>query len=524
MGICQITDNVYFSPNQKTNPTMKRILPLPCTLLLLLIHNASMYGQIVFEEKGDLVSPTAYDKMIAEDFGYLILSDNSPQQGIAATVNDDGSNIKINGLLYSGNYGILGIEANLNASNGVYFFDEENGTEKGKISLNYYKSLFTLSSYSNPSNVKKVKTQLDILDYFIDAKSKHLKYTKLIEDNVIAFGLDTLTFKDELGFAAVSDKLRKLARKYINSQDIQGYELIPIRKIDDKDIKIDTTYTAIEIKVPKFNKKEIEYLKISKPTQYDLKALLDAYLKNKNFVLKELEDKINTTEINNADSQWLGKHITFLGLSPFYQRESFKRFTYDESKAFANMFNTTLGDVYGITASFNYNYNRGPGRKTAWFPNQFFSRLSVSASRASNISTFTNSSFNFSNPMGNDVNGNPILIESTKSAYNGTARYEYGTSNSFMFEVYYYPFALPVGLFGYVGYQYINFSRLKDVEDKEISPMRFGLLFNLKNKEKDKPLVTIQTFIDRTDLSLSPNGKDNDLRFGVGVGLPINIK
>ncbi|PZW39033.1 hypothetical protein LX95_02173 [Mesonia algae] len=54
--------------------------------------------------------------------------------------------------------------------------------------------------------------------------------------------------------------------------------------------------------------------------------------------------------------------------------------------------------------------------------------------------------------------------------------------------------------------------------------MRLGILFNLKNKEKDKPLVTIQTFLDRADLSLSPNGKDNDLRFGLGIGLPINLK
>ena len=117
-----------------------------------------------------------------------------------------------------------------------------------------------------------------------------------------------------------------------------------------------------------------------------------------------------------------------------------------------------------------------------------------------------------------------LLFTKDDAAFIGDSRYEYGTSNSVKLETYYYPFNIPIGLFGILSYEYINFSRLKDVQDKELSPMRLGVLFNLKNKEKDKPLVTIQAFLDRTDLSLSPNGRDNDLRFGLGVGLPINIR
>jgi len=47
--------------------------------------------------------------------------------------------------------------------------------------------------------------------------------------------------------------------------------------------------------------------------------------------------------------------------------------------------------------------------------------------------------------------------------------------------------------------------------------MRLGDLFSLKNKENKKPLVTIQIFLDRTDLNLDSSGSDNDLGFGLGV-------
>ena len=84
---------------------------------------------------------------------------------------------------------------------------------------------------------------------------------------------------------------------------------------------------------------------------------------------------------------------------------------------------------------------------------------------------------------------------------------------------------MPIGLFGRIGYENIKFNRGSSADDIEKYPMRIGVLFNLKNKEKDKPVVTIQAFLDRTDLNLDPTSDpDNDLRFGLGIGLPINIK
>ena len=147
----------------------------------------------------------------------------------------------------------------------------------------------------------------------------------------------------------------------------------------------------------------------------------------------------------------------------------------------------------------------------------------MGVNRASNISVFNNSNFNLTNSIGVDNQGNSIETIRTVSGFIGNQEYEYGTGFRMGADFYYYPFSIPIGVFGSISYEFINFSSSTKVDDIEISPMRLGILFDLKNKEKDKPAVTIQAFIDRTDLNKSPTGDNGDLRFGLGVGLPVTF-
>ena len=98
----------------------------------------------------------------------------------------------------------------------------------------------------------------------------------------------------------------------------------------------------------------------------------------------------------------------------------------------------------------------------------------------------------------------------------------YSSGNSFALgtEAYWYPFER-FGLFGQIGYNNLNFDT-GEGEDVEIYSLRLGLLFNIKGKEKN--YATLQLFADRSDLSLSPNSNDEDLRFGFKVGVPFNFK
>ena len=490
---------------------------LAFTVLSLSFFRIHAQNQLILEEPEQLVSAAAYNKMISQNFSYLLLSENSPQQGISATVNDKGSNIKINGLLYNGASGVFTMEADLTSTNGVYFFDEEKGGQQAKISFNYYRSLLYLSGYTKPDYLKSTTNRLAILEAILEAKSKHDKYLSLLIDTLdVGNKFKELESDLIISNTKIYKKLKNLDTAFINVKNQGGFDALPSREVDTKELKFTNTDTLY------LKEKSKTYKIVAKG--YNISKLLSAYKANEVYILNKLEEDLIDLELKAAESQWTSKHNTFIGVTPFYKRESFRRFNLDPTQSFANMFTDTKGDLYGITLSFNYNYERKKNYGLKFLPHRVFIKASTSVGQGSNISSFSNSTLNFTQSLGTDVNGNPIIFTKDDAAFIGDARYEYGTSNSFKLETYCYPFNIPVGLFGIISYEYINFSRLKDVKDKELSPMRLGILFNLKNKEKDKPLVTIQTFLDRTDLSLSPNGRDNDLRFGLGVGLPINIK
>jgi|GEM_PF-2160951 len=495
---------------------MKKFIFFLITLRLS-FFNIQAQNELILEEPEELVSAAAYNKMVAQNFSYLLLSENSPQQGISAIINDKGSNIKINGLLYNGAPGILTMEADLTSTNGIYFFDEEKGGQQAKISFNYYRSWLSWSGYSKPDHLKSTTNRLAILELILEAKSKHDKYLSILIDT-LNVGNEFKELESDLktSNAKIYEELKNLDQAFTNVQNAGGFDSLPSRKVDTKKLKLKQPETL------SFKENSTTYTIDS--TGYNISKLLSAYQANETYILNKLEEDLIDLELKSAESQWTSKHNTFMGVTPFYKRESFRRFNLDPTQSFSNMFTDTKGDLYGITFSINYNYERKKNYGFKIFPRRLFIKASTSAGRASNISSFSNSTLNFTQSLGTDVNGNPIIFTKDDAAFIGDDRYEYGTSNSFKLETYYYPFNIPIGLFGIISYEYINFSRLKDVKDKELSPMRLGILFNLKNKEKDKPLVTIQTFLDRTDLSLSPNGTDNDLRFGLGIGLPINIK
>jgi hypothetical protein len=497
---------------------------LVLTLLIACIVIINSSAQIVFEDKKGLVSKATFNKKVTQDFSYLLLGDNSPQQGISATLNDNGSNIKINGLLYSGKRGILSLEADLAASNGVYFFDEENGSEKARISLNYYKKIWYNSEYLNKTPVEKMKTKLEVLSLIADAKSKYDFLNGLMKQN-----FSELQETNQILDNRVVIELKRLSREYINSQDDEGYKVLPKKTFDESLYdqlisKLDTATIPMTILSKTNGIQEKKDFNITSTTRVNLQKLLKDYVEHQMYILEELEDKIITLELKDAEAKWTSDKVLFFGITPFYQRESFRRFTFDESVSFANMFGNEIGDIYGVIASLSFNYERGENQKTSYKPNKFFVRVTAGVNRASNISGFRNNTLNLTTPVGDDVNGNPIIFTNTDAAFIGDATYEYGAGSNFVFDLYYYPFNIPVGLFGILGYQYVNFSSDKNIKDKEIIPLRLGMLFNLKNKKKDSPLVTVQAFIDRTDLNLSPNGNDNDLRFGIGIGLPVNIR
>ena len=493
---------------------MKKIKILGAFLLGI---SLSLQAQVTLEQPKLPVTRAAFNKLVSQNFSYLLLSENSPQQGISATLNDKGSNLKINGLLYSGALGIFTMEADLGSTNGVYFFDQEKGGSQAKISFNFYRSLLSLSKYNSADALNTTTNRLALVELIIDAKSKYDTYYKLLSDqNVLNTDYSQLKTALIASRSEVIQKLQELSARYINEEQPVDLTTLPTRSIDTKSMILPKSEALA------FEADSITYT--LKATGYNLSELLSAFRASEHYILEQLEDDLIDLELKNAESQWGAMHNTFFSLTGFYERESFRRFTLNRTQSFSDMFDDTKGDLFGLTASINYNYERKKECGSCIRPYRFFIKGAATVGRASNRSSFANSTLNFTDALGTDVNGNPIVFTKEDAAFIGDTSYEYAPNATFQIEAYYYPFKLPVGFFGRLGYSYVNFGRLKNIKDIELTPMRLGLLFNLKNKEENKPIVTVQTFLDRTDLSLSPNGRDNDLRFGLGVGLPINIR
>ncbi|WP_179019036.1 hypothetical protein [Winogradskyella forsetii] len=500
--------------------------------VLSLILSMISFAQVEFEKKNGLVSSKAYSKKIATDFNYLILGENSPQQGISATLNDAKSNIKLSGLLYARSSGVLSVEADLSSSNGIYFFDQEKGSEKGKITFNYYRPIKRWSEYYKVDDLTKVTANLQILDLITKTKNEYEGLRKLMDSiNIHNKNNESINiYEKDDGADDAYKVLREIIDKYINSIDSKGFDRIKEEKIDEAPYFIKEKATDFKQNKPTSSDEIIEInngknskIIIENGNGLKLTKLLQDYAAKREFIIKRLEDSINKIELKTVEAQWAGNHIFFVGINPFYERQSFNRFTYDSTQTFQKMFVKERGNTYGLTFSLNYSLEKGKGSRNIYKPESLFLRLSASVSRTSNISSFKNSTLDITTPVGNDVNGNPVTFTNTDSAFIGDSIYEFGFGRKFVFDAYYYPFSLPVGIFGILGYELIVFNRNSLIDDKELYPMRLGMLFSLANKEKNKPLITIQAFIDRTDLNLSPNSEDNDLRFGLGIGLPINF-
>ncbi|SIS71002.1 hypothetical protein SAMN05421766_103532 [Zobellia uliginosa] len=502
---------------------------LVCTLFYCLIFTKFGLSQdVIIKKKEEPVSNSAYSSKISKHLNFLLLGDNSPQQGISAVVNEKKTNVKISGLLYSGNKGVLSVEADLAASNGIFFLDQEKGSDQGKITFNFYKNVCSFSEYYKEKRIDKLTSKLEIVEILHKQLSEYNKLKEAVEEIEIQFLSEEKNKNGVEDEDEVIEELKYLIGYHINDQEAEAFKVLEESVFDKTIYELKEDGFTIRLKEKETDKENTKDSKKKDDTSKKEKAGQNKTLKDfrakRITILKGLRDSIISTELKNAETLWAGNHIVFLGISPFYERQGLKRFSYDDSKSFKDMFTSEKGNIYGITLSVNYSLEKGEASKSIFKPENLFIRLSTSLGRASNFSNFKNSTLNINTPLGSDVNGNPVIFTNSDTAFIGDSGFEYGFSSSLSLEAYYYPFKVPVGLFGKIGYENIRFNRGSTLDNIEMYPMRLGVLFSLKNKEKDKPLLTIQTFLDRTDLNLDPSQPDNDLRFGIGIGLPINIK
>ncbi|TSE05865.1 hypothetical protein [Aquimarina algiphila] len=475
------------------------------SIFLMLLYSSLVNSQIN-DKSNNLVSPGAFNKLVFQDLNFLVLGDNTPQQGLLFELKEEKSLIKASGYLKSFNFGFFTVDGDFSVDNGVYFFDENDGSKKSKFTVNFYSGIGKSSRKYNGSKDVAIQRAFIKKNLFLqDSLTKYFYRYKDLREEMLAHNLPVDT---SLSYDKMKEKLIKV------------YEI----DVDDPKYSIHRESTDMSVYTVKERGSD-RNLVVKNPKKDTIE--IDQTLTDGINVLKLIQDYEKATtkldsvisiaqkkEIEITNKSWNSKLIPFFGVSAFYQRESTTLYEPSDGGSFDDFFNDITGDLYGISGSFNV--------VKQWKNQSYFvARGLTSFSRSSNIDEFTQQTITLNTPTGDIIDGNPVTIASSKKGYVGDSSYTYGFKQSYSAE--FYLAWKNLGAFVNVGYDNMMFSEESGVSDLESYPGRLGLLLNLKSKDEEKNILTLQLFMDRQDLNKSPNGDDKDLRFGFKVGLPINI-
>jgi hypothetical protein len=474
-----------------------------------MIFSCFSFAQDVEFEKKRIVSNKAFGKILNEDFNFLIFNSFTPKSGASISYKDEDAKLQLSGNLYNKNSSVVNISIETTANDGIYFFDDDGGTNAA-INLNFFRYTFPVYNYGKPSKSKRLAFESYVIAHFEKLKQE------LVDVNEIANNVKKIKAKNQSkDYSTVNDTLiadlikrsdssinilTKWSRTFINNQDHLAYNAI--------------------ITTPNLKKYDVQ-TKSSKVRQLKTEDIAKDLEKIRKEVL-QLSDTIVKIGKEYAKEEWTVKRSFFYSAHAFYGRESFLEYDQNGMQAFSKRFDTQRGNLYGaVIYPLNFFYENLKGRWYGLPVGKLIFRSYVGGRRLSNRASFKNTEISGEVDLGTDNAGNTITGTITKNAYLGDTSYEYGNGINFGAELYYYPTKYDVGIFSRIGHEFQTYASGTEIRNKEVTPFRLGFLFGIDNDAKTS--YTVQIFIDRTDFSLSPNGKDDDLRVGFGLGIPVNF-
>ena len=458
-----------------------------------------------------------FNSLIKRDLTFLIVGEKNPTQGLDFELNDDRTKITAGGFLNS-KLGLMTVEGNLSADDGIYFFNDD-GAEKASISLNYFIPFGGLGGFNLDSNantqrayIKKAFVKADTLlaikrDYIflyqylngngipvepVEDLDKEFWESQKLNDTIVRYHIK----KEFLlsNFPHIKDKYDK---KYFNPVGVTKVRSV---EIYEKELE---------------GKSEDEELTLSFDIKYSLKVLklIEDYEKAKKRY-DERNKTISELNIKNSSTSWNYRALLFAGISGSYSRETLAIYDQNsEADTLIKRFNDTKGDLYKFNLSINF-YNQS---RKGWF---IYAKGAIGLGRASNISSFNKNTFQVALPIGEIGDDTEIMNVQSKEGYSGPNRYKYGFSKEGSAEV--YAMWGVFGVFTKLGYEKVEFNE-EGIKDLETYPWRCGLIFNVRSKSDKTSSLVLQLFVDRDNLNLHPKA-DDDLNYGLSIGLPINVR
>ncbi|WP_333599490.1 hypothetical protein [Flavobacterium sp.] len=474
------------------------------------------------------LSTTAFDSLVIGNLNFMVLGDDNVKQGVSYEYKEDNTELSLSGKLYSKDSFIMTVDGKFAVESGAFIFDETDGSKKGKLNLNFFfngfphlNSKFYSISGTNTSN--DIDTKRAMLQNEFDRQTlADSTYKKIMEYEVILTQLN-------IPFVSINDPKFIKQRTFLNSNSGNGvaynYNTITYQTANTtaliKKIKeyckglTSKTISSIIAEINGHTQKTVTINDNNGVQVYSqgfaVDFNIDKLLKDYNEAYSKLEKyayENNKTEINNFKQYWTAERSNYFGVSPFYERQGFD--IYDPNTAsnvsFKDRFTEIRSDLYGVNISYNFIYVS----KSKSF---IIARLLNAIGRSNNFDEYKKKSYSFTTSSEN-VDGVPIEIIDTRTGYlnGGNRNYEYGTFTETSFELY---ASLSVaGVFAKIGYKNNDALALR-----ESYPFETGILINLKSKEK-KNIIAIQLFMSRLNLNTHP---DDDMNFGLKIGLPINI-
>lgn len=478
------------------------------------------------------LNKSAFNKNIMQDINFMVLGENNAKQGFAYEYDEKKTELSLSGALISKKYFLATVDGSFSVDEGAFIFDnKDGGSKKGSLSLN----LFAPSWFGNGKFYPAVKDNVDsgkanrarYLNYLTEKElTQKVADTLRILNNIL---VDLELPKSEIkeGWYGIFGGKLEVLNVMKTLKQFPDHVKKPIEEADKKDL---LKFLEKYYKNPDPNAKYPDYdallaavksgkqtilvikgrneqsLEIKVPEGLDLAKLFKDY--DRILVRAEnIEEEVNDKQIKLFKDIWTIEYNTYFGLSPYYERESLDIYNSDSSiQTFADRFNDTNGDLYGIKASFNHVATTRSGAFLMF-------RALADFGRASNFKDFSKKDFIY-NTNPESIDTGTMVEEKKKTGYftKDGAPYSYGFLQKYSTEL--YISSKVIGAYAKIGY-----SKNEALVKKETLPFETGFMINVKSEKKS--VVSILLFVSRDDLKVHP---DLDTNFGFKVGLPINIR
>lgn len=504
-----------------------------------LVYFAYMTGfcQVITIDANKMVTDDAFSKLLFDDLNFLVVGDNTPSQGFSTESTEKDTELSLKGLLLSNENSFFTFDGKFSVDDGVYFFDENEGSKKSKFTINFFKPFKASRNYPRADKDSIARSlilgELKRRNTYYKTIEKYYISHRLMKDNGIPINnLDNKLLSIDLPeFQKIAKTLKPDYFATIRNDD-SDTEVVKIR------MKIDAFILENKLRVSSVGITESETYKIINIDDIDEKSYVTSKEADKNIVsfkgldklklieiyeaslsnLDSLKANLIASDLKRAEKNWSTVTIPYFSVSSFYQRESLTIFENIPEMKFDDLFDEQFGDLFGVEATLNYYRST---RK-----NTFYVRLIGSLGRGSNFSDFKKKTYQEMQIIGG-TQVDPILVANQKVGYTNSIGYSYGVRSTLGIEM--YLLIKNYGIFSTLSHNgtYYDFKK-KAINDKHVYPFRAGLMANLRAKKDSKTALTLQVFIDRSDVTIDPTGtvakSIDDWRLGFKFGLPIFLK